>query len=115
MPVEQVGHEVPLLVRQRDHVALAPRIGGRGDGVRVARRAERGHEQLGGPDLARVGVDDRDRRARVVDEQLLAGPVVVAHDDVEVASPAAVVLDELGVAIAIGVVFAVLDPERLPA
>lgn len=51
-------------------------------GVCLAARAEDGHEELGLPDLAGRRIGDRDGLAGEVDEQPLAGAVLLAHDDV---------------------------------
>jgi hypothetical protein len=50
-----------------------------GAGEAVVRRAEGSHEDLRLGDLAGGRVDDRHRAAGVVDEQLLAGDVDLAH------------------------------------
>lgn len=50
-------------------------------------------------DLAGGRVDHRQRRAGVVDEPLLADPVLLTHQVFEGAGVAAVMLDELGVAV----------------
>ena len=51
-------------------------------------------------------------RPRPVDEELLAGLVVAAHDDVDALLPGAVTLAEPGVAVAFGVHGAVLAPDQ---
>jgi hypothetical protein len=54
---------------------------------------------------------DRDPHAGEVDEELLPGTVHLAHDDVDVGLEGPVVVDELGVAIAVGVCFAIFKPD----
>jgi len=49
---------------------------------------------------ARRGVDDVDAAARVVDEELLAGAVFQAHDEIELAAPPPVEITEARVAVA---------------
>src|SRR5207247_5974310 len=49
---------------------------------------------------ARRGVDDVDAAARVVDEELLAGAVFLAHDEIELAAPPPVEITEARVAVA---------------
>ena len=68
------------------------RPGGLGEGV--ARGAEHGHEDLRLTLLAGLGVDHRHRLPGVVDEQLLAGAVLLAHHQVELSSPFPVLLAE---------------------
>ena len=51
--------------------------------------------------------------AGVIDKELLAGLVLVAEDDVQLAAPAAVEFAEAAVTVAVGVVLAVLLPEQL--
>ena len=59
------------------------------------------------------GIDVGHGVAGPVDEELLAGPVGLAHDHVDPADVGAVVLAEVGVAVAVGVIAAVLLPEEL--
>ena len=65
--------------------------------IRVFRRAERRHKDLGGQDLAALGVDHRDGAAAVVDEHLLPGPVHLAHRAGEPAAILVIVQAELAV------------------
>ena len=58
---------------------VGQRLRGRRLGVGVARRAEGCDEQLAGMHLPGRGIDDVNRRARIVDEQLLAGHVRLSH------------------------------------
>ena len=83
-------------------------------GVEVGRGAEDRHEELGLETEFKCGlVVDRDGEAGKVDEEFLAGLVVLAHRHVAVASPNPIALTELGVAVAIGVQFAVFEPQQL--
>ena len=82
-------------------------------GVGVVRRAEHGDEQLDLDDLAAVGVDQAGPLARVVDEELIAGQVLLPHRQVALAQPRPVVLAELAVAVPVGVLLQVLDISRL--
>ena len=81
--------------------------------VRVVLRAQHRDEQLGLPDLAGVGVGDRDGLAREVDEHLLAGAVVLPQDEVQAPGVRPVLLGEPGVPEAIGAALPVLGPEQL--
>jgi hypothetical protein len=60
------------------------RPGGLGEGV--AGRAEDGDEDLGLADFAGLPVDDWHGLAGVIDEQLFAGTVFLAHDHVDLAA-----------------------------
>ena len=62
---------------------LRPRRLGEG----VARGAEHGHEDLRLPLPAGLAVNHRHRLPVVVDEQLLAGAVLLAHHQVELRGP----------------------------
>ena len=89
-------------------------------GVEVVRRPQHGHEQLR-LERHRVGppVVDRQALTREVDEELLPGPVLLAHHQVQMPLPAPVVMTELAVGIAVlRVTLLVLQPqqhERHPA
>ena len=63
-------------------------------GEGVARSAEHGHEDLRLTHLAGLGVDHRHRLPGVVDEQFLAGAVLLAHHQVEPSGPFPVLLAE---------------------
>ena len=84
-----------------------------GLGVRVVRRPEHGDEQLHLVELAGGGLDPVGLLAGVVGEHLLASAVHVPHDDALALLPAPVVLAELRVAVAVGVVLAVLQVQQL--
>jgi len=63
--------------------------------------------------LAAFSVIDGDRLAREVDEELLARPVLLAHDDVDLSPKGPIQVGELAVAVTVGMVLAVLEPEQL--
>ena len=89
-------------------------LGGKCLGEQIARRTSHCDEQLGVTnDITGSPVIDRDLHAGEVDEELLAGAMHLAHDDVDVALEDPVVVDELGVAIAVGMGFAVFEPQQL--
>ena len=94
-----------------DPVGQALRPGGLGIGV--IRRAEHGDEQLRRPRLAGRSVDHRERRAGVIDEQALAGDVVLPHGRRQPRLPGAVELAETAIAVAVGVDGAMLLPQQL--
>ncbi len=97
--------------RQPVHLGLARR----GARVGVVRGAEGRDENVRLADLAGGGVDHRQRRPGVVDEQLLAGAVLLAHRALEGTGVAAVMLDELGIAVGrlVGMSGGVLLPQQL--
>src|SRR3546814_13823059 len=68
------------------------RPGGLGKGV--AGRAENGDEDLRLADLAGLPVDDRRCLPGVIDEQLFASTMLLAHAHVDLGGPKAVVLAE---------------------
>ena len=72
----------------------------RGFGVGVVRGAEHGDEEFDRDDLAGGGVDDRRLLPGVVDEQLGARAMDLAHRQTPAPEPAAVALTELRVAVA---------------
>src|SRR5690606_3895560 len=63
--------------------------------------------------LAGGAVDDRDRLTREVDEDLLAGLVLLAQHPVQAATPPAVALTEVAVLQPGRVRFLVLEPEQM--
>ena len=75
-------------------------------------RAKDCDEELCGVTLTGPRVDDADAVPAEVDKDLLAGPMGLAHRDVERARPSVVVLAELTVLIAVGVLLTVLLPEQ---
>ena len=87
---------------------LRPRRLGEG----VARGPEDGHEDLRLPHPAGLAVDHRHRLPGVVDEQLLAGAVVLAHHQVELPGPGPVLVAEPAVLQPLGVGLLVLLPQQ---
>ena len=81
-------------------------------GVQEPGTAEHPDEDLRPRGLARAWVDDLHRVAREVDEAPLAGPVAEAHHDVLAGEPGLVVVAELAVAVAVGVLLFPLDPDE---
>jgi hypothetical protein len=116
---EVVGHDDAGTAADRlEGVDVPPdpvgqRLGGEGLGIRVARGAQDGHEQLRPPHLAGGGIDDGQGLAGEVDEELLAGAVLLAHDQVEPPLPGPVEAAELGVPVAVGVLRLVLHVQQL--
>ena len=87
---------------RRDPVGELLGAGRRGEGV--ARRPQDRDEQLGLEVEREVVVAvDGNGHARVVDEELLCGLVVLTHHDVEVSLPGPVEMAELAVAVTVGV------------
>ena len=83
-------------------------------GVDVGRRAQHRDEDLGAADLTGGAVDDGDGVAGVVDEQLVAGAVDLAHRALQAALEALIEQAELAVAIRLaGVGHGVLLPQQL--
>ncbi len=81
--------------------------------VRVVAGTQDRHEQLGLPHLPGRRIGDRDGLAGEVDEQLLAGPVLLAHDEVELTRPGPVVAAELGVLVSRGFALLVFHVQQL--
>ena len=77
-------------------------------GEGVVRSTQHRHEDLRRPELAGAGVDHRHGLAGIVDKQLLAGPVVLAHRALQCLAPGPVSGAELRVAVA-----AVREPGRV--
>lgn len=69
----------------------------RGFGESVAGRTEHRHEDLGTTNLASLRIHNRDAITAVVDEQLLADLVGLAHGELEAAAVLAVMHAELRV------------------
>src|SRR3954452_9480772 len=80
---------------------------------RVARCAHHRHEQRGGIDLAGFPMVNRNFRSGPVHEQLFAGPMLLAQDDILRILPRAVQLTEAAVSIAFRFLAAILLPEQL--
>ncbi len=103
-------------VREGVHVGgdpVAQLLRGGRLGVGVAARPEHGHEELRAGDHPRLCAGDRQPLAGEVDEELLAGLVLLAHDDVDAPAPAAVVLAVLAVLVARREALLVLHPQQL--
>jgi hypothetical protein len=82
-------------------------------GVRVVRGAHHRHEDLRvEEDLPRAAVHNRYRLAGVVDEQFLAGPVILSHHQIDLARPLAVQIVEPGELVAVRVGPLVLFPQQ---
>ena len=82
-----------------------------GAGEGVVGEAQDGEEEVSLPDLAGLRIDVGHGVAGPVDEELLAGLVVLTHDEVDAAPPGAVALGIPGVAVALGVLGAILEPD----
>ena len=81
--------------------------------VQIPAGTQRTRKHLRLPDLARVGIGDRQRIAAEIHEHALASDVLEAHDHVLAAKPTVVVRAELGVAPTVRVVTLVLQPQQL--
>ncbi len=88
------------------------RLGPGGLGIGVVTGPQGGHTDLGLPDLPRGLLDTGYSLPRVVHEQLLTGPVVLAHNQVQRARPDPVAVAELAVLDTIGVHRLVLLPQQ---
>jgi len=88
-------------------------LGARRFRVRVVGGAQHGDEELDLAHLAGGRVDDPWLLARVVDEQLLAGAMDLAHRQAAAPEPAAVALAELGVAVAVRMLLEIFEMEQL--
>jgi hypothetical protein len=88
-------------------------LGLRGLGEAVARGSESGDKEFDLLNLAGLWIDDVRLLARVVDKQLLTGPVKLAHGALLLAPPPLVVPAELGVPVAVRMLPEVLDVEQL--
>ena len=97
--------------RSADPIGEALRPGGFGIGV--AAGAEHRDEHGRRAHFTGGWVVNRDRVTGVVDEQLLAGAMLVAEHDVLTLQPTAVQAAVAAVAVAVGPLFTVLLPEQL--
>src|SRR6266545_4549931 len=103
----------------RDEVGAALRQRRLGEGV--VRRAEHRDEELDRDRLAGLRIDDVRLLPGVVDEELLAGSVLLPYREVALVEPLAVPLAELRVAVAVRMLLQVLEVQqferhaRLPA
>jgi len=81
-------------------------------GIGEVRGAEHGNEDPGLPDLPGQPVDDhRCPVAGVIDEQLFAAGMGLAHRDRELALPRPIEIAEAGIAVSVGVLLDVLVPQ----
>jgi hypothetical protein len=92
---------------------LGELLGTRRLGIRVARRAERHHEELDGDARARRRIRETRPLPRVVDEALLAGAVHLAHREPAPAEPLPVDLAVLRIVVAVGVPLEILEMKEL--
>ncbi len=113
-----VGHDQPRHAAeefQRLHLRADPVGGGLarcGTGVRVARRPQRGHEDLRGADLTGGRIGDRHGLPGVVDKQLLARLMHLAHGALEALRPRAVLDAKTRVLVGLRVTAGVLLPQQ---
>ncbi len=88
--------------RARGRRSTKTALGGDRLGVEVVGRAQHGHEQLClDGDRSGPSVVDRETLAGEVDEELLAGAVLLAHHQIHMSLPGPVVQTELRVAVAV--------------
>jgi hypothetical protein len=80
--------------------------------IGVVRSTEHGDEDLGRPHLAGDRIDDGDLLAGVIDEQLVAGDVVLPHGRCQAMLEVTVELAEAAVAVPVGMASAVFFPEH---
>ena len=80
--------------------------------VGVATGAQHRDEDLGMADLASPPIHDLDGESGVVHEQLLAGAVLLAHHDIELACPGPILVAEPAVMETFGVGGLVLVPQQ---
>jgi hypothetical protein len=92
---------------------VGQRLRGRRLGVGVARRTEGCDEQLAGMHLAGRRVKNVDRRAGIIDEQLLASHVRLPHRRRQAAFPGAIQFAKPAAAVTVGMGGAVLLPHQL--
>jgi len=95
----------------RDEVGAALRQRRLGEGV--VRRAEHRDEELDLDPLAGLRIDDVRLLPGVVDEELLAGAVLLPHREVALVEPLAVPLAELRVAVTVRMLLQILEVEQL--
>src|SRR5207249_3603040 len=74
--------------------------------------AQRGDEQFDREHLTGGGVHDRGLLSGVIDEQLGAGAMDLAHREAAAPEPAAVDLTELGVAVAVRMLLEIFEMEQ---
>jgi Kef-type K+ transport system membrane component KefB len=111
---DQLGNTAQKL--KRAHVSPKPVIQTLAPGgfdVGIGAGAQDGDKQRSRAHGAALGVVDGKGVAGIIDEELFARLMLVAEDDVQLAAPAAVELAEAAVAVAVGVVLAILLPQQL--
>ncbi len=74
-----------------------------GFGIGVVAGPERGHEQIGFPDLAGPGIRDGNGLSGMIDKQLVAAAVILAQDQIELSFPAGIELAVAAVLVAVGI------------
>lgn len=84
-----------------------------GFGVGVTAGPQHGHEDIGFPHFARLGIGDRHRLAGMIDEDLLAGPVFLAQHDIQIARPTPVQLAEPAIVVTFRMGLMVFFPQQL--
>jgi hypothetical protein len=97
------------------HVGADPvgkRLAPGGLGVGIAAGAKDSDEDLGVADLPGDGINHRGGLPGIVNEELLSGPVLLAHDEIEFLTPPPVLLTEPAVLIALGVGLLVFLPQE---
>ena len=82
-------------------------------GVRKTRCAECGDEQLAGMHLSGRGIDDVNRRAGVIDKQLLAGHMGLPHRRRQPAFPGPIKFAEPAAAVTVGMRGTIFFPDQL--
>ena len=82
-------------------------------GVGVVAGAQDGHENRGLVNLAGFTIDNWDGRTGMIDEHLLAHPVILSQDQIELLNPAVIELAEATVLVAIRLALFVFLPEQL--
>ena len=113
-----IGHdEAGHAAQEPEHADMGPdpirqRLGPGGLGIGVVRRPEHGDEDLGFAHDTRLGIDDPDLLARVIDEHLVAGGVVLAHHRRQAPLELPEQVAEPGVAVAIRVPVPVFLPQH---
>lgn len=112
---QQAGHAADELQRSddADH-PIGGLLTGGSAGVGVVRCAQHGHEDLGLTYLAGAGIHNGHRLAGVVDKQLVAGLVGLAHGALEAPGPGLVLLAEGAVLVGLAaVLLLVFLPQQL--
>ena len=116
--LELVRHDGPgHPAQERQEALVAPEpvgqlLGASGFRVGVVRRPQDADEQFDRADLAGRGIDQVGLLPGVVDEDLLPGPMLLAHAEAMAAEPLPVQIAEAGVAVAGGVPLQILEVEE---